>query len=328
MKRKNKFIKITAVVLLLSLLCSMFVFATSEETQGVSTVKNPYIAQEKPLVSAHRSGAGIAPENTLAAFKYCVESETFDTDIFEFDLHLTKDNVLILAHDATLDRTSNTEEHFGKSKVKIADKTYEELRALNLGEKFETEDGKKPYEGLRGDAIPEDLKVVKLEEVLDFLLHQEKEYSFIIEIKNKKELGYKAADELYRIVKEKNILPRVMVGTFNGDVTKYLDENYDDMIRSASIMEVLKFYFADRYNIKLKKENIKYDILQIPYKLLFFNLGTEKFINTAHRYDIALQYWTINDEEEMKELRDRGADAIISDYPDIASKVVNEKTSE
>ena len=45
--------------------------------------RNPYIVPNgETMVSAHRSGAGIAPENTLRAFRNCVESDSFFTDVF------------------------------------------------------------------------------------------------------------------------------------------------------------------------------------------------------------------------------------------------------
>ena len=54
--------------------------------------------------------------------------------------------------------------------------------------------------------------MVRLEDVLDYILSQEKRYSFIIEIKDGGDIGRRAADELYRILKERNILDRVIVG--------------------------------------------------------------------------------------------------------------------
>ena len=61
-------------------------------------------------------------------------------------------------------------------------------------------------------------------------------------------------------------------------------------------------------------------VLQIPYcapyKNLGFNLGTATVINYAHAHDMAVQYWTVNDPEDMAYLVDLGADCIMSDYPD------------
>ena len=59
---------------------------------------------------------------------------------------------------------------------------------------------------------------------------------------------------LNSIIPEKNLLEKVIFGTFNGDVTKYADENYPDMLRSASIAEVVIFYLAAAYNIDLNED--------------------------------------------------------------------------
>jgi len=308
-----------AVVLGAGVMCR----ASAGEVPEKEQMANPFITTDKALVSAHRSGADIAPENTMMAFEFCVENKDFNVDTFEFDLHITKDNKLILLHDDTLDRTTNAVEEFGYEEVKPSTYTYEELSVLNFGENFETPDGEYPYKNLRGEEIPENLKVVLLEEVLDYL-EGNGDFTYIIEIKDKGEAGFKAADELYRILKEKDLLEKVVFGTFNGDVTKYVDENHPDMLRSSSIVEVVLFYLAASYNIELNDDFYKFSALQIPtnqYGLLM--LGTERVVNYAHRHNIAVQYWTINEEEEIKRLNEIGADCIMSDVPDLAYDVIN-----
>ena len=44
-------------------------------------------------------------------------------------------------------------------------------------------------------------------------------------------------------------------------------------------------------------------------------LATESLIKAAHEHNIAVQYWTINDEDEMRRLIEMGADGIMTDYP-------------
>lgn len=154
---------------------------------------NPFVAADgNTQISAHRSGGGIMPEETMMAFKNCAENENFTVDWFEFDLHITKDNVLVLLHDDTLDRTSDSETVFGEKEVRPEDKTYEELRMLNMGAKFENENGEMPYADLSGEEVPNDLKIVRVEEVLDYLEDVGSgTYNYIIEIKNGEELGKK-----------------------------------------------------------------------------------------------------------------------------------------
>lgn len=332
MSKKKKSGKKTALKVIGIILAVVVVFvgvyaALMAWTPAATTYSgeiNPYITADAALVSAHRSGGGIMPENTMLAFESCMNSKDFNTDIFEFDLHITKDNKLILLHDDTLDRTTNAVEYFGYEDVKPIDHTYAELRELNFGENFHAEDGSYPYRGLRGDKIPDDLRAVLLEDVLDKLESHGK-YSYIIEIKDGGENGMRGVDILYDVLKERGLLDRVIFGTFKGEVTEYVDEKHPDMLRSAGVSEVLKFYGAALLNLNLDEDSIKYSALQIPanqYRVV--RLGTKKIVDYAHRYNIAVQYWTINDPDEIERLNDIGADAIISDTPDIAYRIIKE----
>ncbi|MBQ9530717.1 MAG: hypothetical protein IJR70_01460 [Eubacterium sp.] len=278
---------------------------------------NRYISSNNsPFVSAHRCGGGIMPEESMMAFENCVNNKDFNVDVFEFDLHITKDNKLVLLHDDTLDRTTDSFEVFGKKDAKPEDYTYDELRVLNIGAKFEDENGDFPYSSLHGDEVPDTLKIVKVDDLLDYLNKYGK-FDYIIEIKNSEDLGKKGVDILYGILKERNLLDRVIFGTFNEEVSLYVDEKHPDLKRSATINEVLDFYKAamtDRKDFK-----VNYIALQIPYNMPYravVNLGTAKVINYAHKHNIAVQYWTINEESELEYLSSIGADCIMSDYPD------------
>lgn len=76
-----------------------------------------------PMVSAHRGGPYPGfPENSIEAFKNVIQ---YTHAIIEFDVAMTKDSVLVLMHDNTVDRTTN-------GKGKVIDKTFEEIRSLSL----------------------------------------------------------------------------------------------------------------------------------------------------------------------------------------------------
>ena len=57
-----------------------------------------------PLAFAHRGGAALRPENTLLAFDHGM---ALGADGLELDVHLSRDGVVVVHHDATLDRTTN-----------------------------------------------------------------------------------------------------------------------------------------------------------------------------------------------------------------------------
>jgi glycerophosphoryl diester phosphodiesterase len=56
--------------------------------------------------------------------------------------------------------------------------------------------------------------------------------------------------------------------------------------------------------------------LQIPVAASGFQLDTPRLIRAAHRRNVAVHYWTINDATEMKRLIELGADGIMTDRPD------------
>jgi glycerophosphoryl diester phosphodiesterase len=59
---------------------------------------------KKVLNIAHRGFSGKYPENTMLAFKKAVEEKC---DGIETDLNVTKDGVIVICHDETVDRTTN-----------------------------------------------------------------------------------------------------------------------------------------------------------------------------------------------------------------------------
>ncbi|MBR3819612.1 MAG: hypothetical protein IKJ41_10790 [Clostridia bacterium] len=294
---------------------------------------NPYINEYLDTdVSAHRSGAGIVPQNTLMAFEYVMKNnKKLGVDTFEFDVQITSDGELILLHNLTYDDTSNAVEAFGHKSVYASQITFDEAyNNLNLGENFTPDDGKTyPYKGLRGEDIPDNLRVVKCETVIDYIEKNSKgkEFKYIIEIKSLSFDGYKAADKLYSIITEHNLQDRVIWASSKEDVNLYMEKKYPDMPRSARLTEVVQFYIYSRMNWDLSDLGVTYVALQIPYgdnaANNFINLGTREFINYAHKYNIAVQYWTVNEYEEAELLTKNGADCIMSDYPQMVFEAVD-----
>lgn len=273
------------------------------------------------MVLAHRAGRRLFPQGTIMAFEGCINSETFETDFFEFDLRLTKDEKLIILHDETLDEVSNATEYFGKAENCPNDYTYEEIYNLNMGEFFKNADGEMPYNGLRGDDIPDNLRVLTVADALNYV-ESNGQYYYSIEIKDSGDAGLKAADILYDILSDMNLIDRVIVASFNKDVILHLEENYPELYRSAYNMEAAKLFIDSIFNIDRPDGYYKFDVLQVPPDKYIANMGTPKLINHAHKNNIAVQYWTINDTDKMLFLQSIGADGIITDIPDVACEVL------
>ncbi|MBQ7715223.1 MAG: hypothetical protein IJT70_05070 [Clostridia bacterium] len=328
----KKFLKVVLIILAILAALALCIFIAmkilgAHRSDPADVVKyettNPLIS-DVTQISCHRGGADLMPEESMMVFESCIEREDFEPDAFEFDLHITKDGVLILLHDDTLDRTTDSYEVFGEENVRPEDKTYEELRRLNVGAKFVDEDGNTPYADLHGKDVPENLKVVRLEDVLDYL-SSKGDFNYIIEIKNGGDLGKKGVDTMYKILLDRDLIDNVAFGTFHEEISEYVDDKYAGVInRSTSINEVLKFWIA----AILDKDDYEppCSVLQIPFCSPYLdygiNLGTARCINFAHKHNMALQYWTVNDREDMEYLVSLGADCIMTDSPDVLYDVI------
>lgn len=359
---KKSIFKITAfsIIAVLVVALSVTAFALTAPGGNVTTTgdsvsyaktnnDNPYIVYNTTglLRSAHRAGGVLDPENTMQAIKTCIKNEEYEVDVLEFDLHLTKDNELILLHDENFDRTTNSVEVWGREGVLPRDKDLAEIKELNFGYWFPYERGsvqvedKRIYKDL--SKLPDgkdakDLRVVTLEEVFKEVGAKKTsdlapgesapkiKYNFIIEIKDKGSVGKYAAAQLCELMKEYNLFDKVVVGTFNGDISDYFDylnaNVYNGKInRSAGILEVLKIFLSYLMNRDLG--TVKYNVLQIPYMNWFPFLGSKSFIDYAHKYGIACQFWTINEASQMETLIKNGADCIMSDNPKLLYEVAD-----
>jgi glycerophosphoryl diester phosphodiesterase len=67
-------------------------------------VRHPFFDAPRPLVFAHRGGGALAPENTIGAFD---NGLALGADGLELDVHLSRDGVVVVHHDRTLDRTTS-----------------------------------------------------------------------------------------------------------------------------------------------------------------------------------------------------------------------------
>ena len=274
------------------------------------------------LISSHRSGKGAAPENTLLAVKSNLIYAETDSAIIEMDVQLTGDGVIVLYHSLYLDEVSDSAEYFGRGNTTVFSKTYEELRHLNMGETFSS-DGEYPYRGLRGDDIPDDIRIARLSDVFGCVETEAPgKFRYIIEVKYPHPWAPKIVDGIYELVSQYGMADRVIVASFWPDVTDYMDAHYAGKLnRSANPLEIVDLYGCYTRNDDLSNETFKYTALQMPYYhdhglLLVGNLGQAGFIDYAHKYGLSVQYWTIDRPEDARFLSEAGADVLMTNYPD------------
>src|SRR4030095_2633215 len=105
---------------------------------------HPFFTSSGPDVFAHRGGAALAPENTLAAFE---RGLTLGADGIELDVHLSRDGAVVVHHDATVDRTTD-------GRGAVSGLTADELARLDAGYHFRGDSGDgHPFRG-RGIGVP------------------------------------------------------------------------------------------------------------------------------------------------------------------------------
>src|SRR5690625_2310499 len=126
----RKFAILFLATIVLMPLFTISVLASSSDTQ---TMKQ----QEKMVNIAHRGASGHAPENTMAAFDKAFEMKA---DYIEIDVQMTLDGRLVAIHDTTIDRTTN-------GTGSVGDYTLEELRQLDAGSWFRSEERRVGKEG-------------------------------------------------------------------------------------------------------------------------------------------------------------------------------------
>ena len=305
--------------------------ATAPKKEGPLSSANKKV----PMVAAHRGGGLNNPENTMLAFREAVN--TYNVDIIESDLYLTKDGALVYNHDAYIDETCNINGDISLDEVKalceneekrhyIEDMTLEELEKYNFGYYFTDGSGQRIYKDTE-DPSEKGLQIATVEKLFAEFYETNPDLLFIVEIKNSGENGYTACKILYETLKEyPEYMDQIVVGTFHDEIETELKGKYPELLRGAPTGTAAKFILTHFAGVNLF-DNSDFACLQIPtsYDLgITLNLNKKSIITRAHKRNVAVQYWTINDEDEMRELIELGCDCIMTDDPALLNQVLEE----
>lgn len=283
---------------------------------------NPFLSKDGyPLVMAHAGGKGVYPDNTMKAFKYAYN---LGVDVLEMDVQITSDDVLVLLHGEN--ETGNTKSHSNCDTV-VWNETYEALKdTCNFGYYFEEADGSLLYQNLtRDEWILEEVYLPTLEEVFDAFGSN---ILYNIEIKADSDAPRtKTADVLISMIEAYDLKGHVLVATAFDDISEYITLNYPDILLSTSYGSAESKVIGVYTFSNLFQGIPKYAAVQTPtsYEVPVINslrLDTKLLIYGLNRQNMAMHYWTINDEETMRELIEKGADGIITDYPELLMSII------
>ena len=220
-------------------------------------------------------------------------------DGLEFDVHLSRDGIVVVHHDETLERTTGTA-------GRVSERTADELRRLDAGFTFRSADDAAPhgfpYRGM-GLGVP----------TLREVLKGHPSALCIIELKaNDPELARRTIDEL----RAADAVDRVALGSFYWRVLHAAREYEPRVATGASREETRLALYRSWLRLPLRRP--RYREFQVPERLGLTTIVTPRFISHAHRAGIPVKVWTVNTEQDILRLFGWGADAIISDRPDIA----------
>ena len=256
---------------------------------------HPFFANPSHRVFAHRGGSGLAPENTIAAFD---NGLALGADGLELDVHLSRDGVVVVHHDRLLERTTN----LGGP---IADRNASELDRADAAYTFR-----------RGDAFPfrgRSFGVPRLSDVL----WRYRDVPFIVELKVN---STQMAEAAVRAVREADAVDRVCFGAFGWNVLHAVRRLEPAIATSAAREEVRLALYRSWCRWPLKRA--PYSGFQVPEVSGWTRIVTSRFVAAAHRAELGVQVWTVDTAEAANRMLGYGADALITDRPDIIVPLV------
>jgi len=242
--------------------------------------------QHHVAIIAHRGASAKAPENTLLAFKQAIED---GAEYLEIDVQQTSDSELVIIHDDTIDRTTN-------SKGGVRDFTYEQLKQFDAGLWFV--EGKFPDE-----------HIPRLQDVIDILDSTTK---LLLEIKDGSDVYPNIEQRVIDCITRNHLEDRVIIKSFEDDVLAAVR-------RINPKLPLLKVYV---YQIPIVHITIERGIqfgsvLNKDAEYLqphWFGLS-KGFVNAAHDKGYRIFVWNVNTESRMRAMIRLGVDGIETDDP-------------
>ena len=290
--RRGCLLTFLGVVAILLLILALFALNAQQADEY------PFFEQDEFMVIAHQGGEQLRPSNTMPAFEHAVE---LGVDVLEMDIHQTKDGVLILMHDDTVDRTTD-----GSGSIK--EMTLAEIKALDAGHYWTDDDGATyPYRG-QGITVP----------TLAEIFQAFPDMPMNIEIKQDSPSIVKPFCDL---IHEYDMADQLLIPTFHPDTMNEFREKCPGIATSMTEPEIRLFYGLNKVGFG-SFFSPPGQAFQVPESSGGLQIITPRFVENAQKRNIAVHVWTVNDPADMERLIETGIDGIITDRPDLLLEVL------
>lgn len=283
---------------------------------------NPWL--NGPVLNiAHQGGENEAPSNTMYAFKTAM---TKGSDVLELDVHATADRQIVVAHDATVDRTTN-------GSGRIDSMTLAQVQALdaaywfvpNAGTTHSHPPSAYTLRGMATGAVApppgyaaSDFTIPTLRDVLETF----PDVPINIEIKASAPDTTPYEDLLADLLAEYGRSDDVIVVSFLDNAIELFKLWAPDVHTATATVETALFWASARGP---GAPNPRYVALQVPITFEGINVvdANGDFVRKAHANGLAVHVWTINDKPTMCALIAMGVDGIMSDNPTLLESALN-----
>ncbi len=235
-----------------------------------------------PLAIAHRGGAALAQENSLAAFAL---ASALGLRYLETDIRVTSDGQLVCFHDDTLERVTS-------ATGPVRSRSLSELRALRIN-------GIEP--------IP------TLEEALDAF----PEACFTVDLKDQA-----AIEPLVKSLQRRGVAQRVCIaGAWDGWLG-HVRREVPEVTTALGWRSLTALLTCARTGVRPPRALATAPYAHVPVKLGRVPIFVERLVAMSHDIGVRVVTWTVDDPVVIRRLLDAGVDAIITDRPDILREVL------
>lgn len=250
----------------------------------------------RTLVIPHGGGDGLFPENTLLAFE---RTMAMGADVVDVDLRLSKDDVVVAFHDATVDRITG-------SSGSVRTMTFDQLSRLDAGWSFTpdgvdpTAPGAYPYRGTN-------VTIPTFESILE-------EFPTTLLSIDLKDESLDMVRPLCELLGDHRRSNDVFVGSNSDEQILEFRRACPNVRTSAIMSDVYAGRDARAANDPSFVPAVTVD--QPPFRRDGRQLVDAASLAWAHQHGIAILTWVVNDVDDMELLVDLGVDGIYTSYPD------------